>query len=527
MKNYILALVLVYSFGGAIAQDRPADLPSQSHLFRNFHGLVSSSGEYFLEGQGYSISLTPLSRTATKRAIDSIGATKTKTPKGFLARLAAKQSGIVQRTEIRSFIDSGLPLPNQVVASSLYHTDKLVQAERFYIVRTREDEILDVMVLKANSIDSVFVRQLLLSIYYDGIPKSIVTPYQAISFEFVGRKIELYPPGFWSEGHNLAAGGDQLNWSIHDNYEDAATETLFQLKLNRLRFEDRVQSQDTIDVVFEGTSTRATRVVYRLPWYGYTPGESRELIVYYIAAEVRGKYVHCVLSHYNHETTEKALAAKVIPKLMRLKTDSSGTALYKTVQPAPIEQDYWNAPESYFHYQWFVGVWHPLGNLVKTIGTSPAFGGTGALRFAKQWKLDCNINFFVPVRVNRFAYKLPDTLLFAKPDALSIAMGFGVTHANRLGGKWFFDQALGVGTSFINTDQKKPKLNHDETQSYYDLTSIDFSLGLNVRKYIKRGNYFGLNATWHYTPFSSAKGHHVDKSFGSQALGVGLIWGLL
>ena len=46
-------------------------------------------------------------------------------------------------------------------------------------------------------------------------------------------------------------------------------------------------------------------------------GGSNELIVYYVMAEIRGRYIACVLSHYSDEAKEGELS-HLLSKVMQL-----------------------------------------------------------------------------------------------------------------------------------------------------------------------------------------------------------------
>lgn len=526
MKMYrylVLLLGCIYCFDSK-SQDKLNDIPDQTQLFSDFHGLVYSSGYYVFEGKGYSIILLPVKKQATAYNIDSV-AKPYSDPYRYMWWLPGEKAflktvGIKERTT-SNYRDSSLPLPNKVNRSVSYFKNEMTQEQRRYVLRTRTDEILDVFITKAKQWDSAFVRKLLLSIYYDGIPTNLVTPLQALKFDFIGREIALYPPGDWSEPHNLRVQGDQLNWSIHNSFEDAAAETNFQLQTTLLKRDAKVLRHDTIAVVFEGTPVQATRIVFKVPGVGYEARGQRELVAYYITAPVRGKFVHCVLSHYNYEVTDEALSKRVIPKIMFLQGDSSHTALYNKVKSGPLKQDYWNEGTG---VQGIAGVWQPMGGLSNVIGTSPFLGGSLNIRLSKQYRLDIGANLIIPINRREFNYKLPDTVLLVKSSSVSPSIGIGVTHANRISKKWFFDQSIGFGITALQTDEKKPKNNNNDNDNYYNLTTTYFTAGFNVRKFLKKAYYIGLNVSYNYTPYHWF-GDHVSKRFGSHSVSAGLIFG--
>ncbi len=522
-RYLVLLLGCIWCFQSK-SQDKPNDISDQAQLFRDFHGLVYSSGYYVFEGNGYSIMLLPVKKQATQHNIDSV-AKPYSDPYRYMwwvpgERAFLKTVGIKDKIT-SNYRDSSLPLPNKVNRSISYFKNEMTQEQRRYVLRTRGDQILDVFITKANQWDSAFVRKLLLSFYYDGIPKNIVTPLQALTFDFISRDIALYPPGDWSEPHNLRVNGDQLNWSIHNSFEEAAAETNFQLQTTLLKRDAKVLRQDTIAVIFEGAPVQATRIVFKVPGVGYETRGQRELVAYYVTAPVRGRFVHCVLSHYNYELSDEALANCVIPKIMFLQGDSSHTALYNKVKSGPVKQDYWNEGTG---VQGTAGVWQPIGGLSKVIGTSPVLGGSLNIRLSKQYRLDIGANLIIPTNRREFNYKLPDTVLMVKSGSVNPSMGIGITHANRISNKWFFDQSIGFGVAMLQTDEKKPKSNNNDNDNYYNLTTTNFTAGFNIRKFLSKAYYIGLNVNYNYTPYSWF-GDHVPGSFGSHSISAGLIFG--
>ncbi len=73
-----------------------------------------------------------------------------------------------------------------------------------------------------------------------------------------------------------------------------------QIATNKKHLTSTIES-DTVNVIFEGQKTVATRSKVKIKLPKLIMGGSNVLIVYYVVCEVRGRYVACVLSHYTDD----------------------------------------------------------------------------------------------------------------------------------------------------------------------------------------------------------------------------------
>jgi len=186
---------------------------------------------------------------------------------------------------------------------------------------------------------------------------------------------------------------------------------------------------------------------------------------------------------------------------------------------SPTECDYWNSGIT-FTLQ--TGVWTPLGNLSHTLSSSPSIGLLFGVPITKRLRFDLGTNIFVPINSNRFSYRLPDTVLLARPSLVCGVLGLWVTHTDQIKPKYFFDKIFGLGLGFIQTDKDIPNPQSKE-HTNYSLETMNFSFGFNVRKIVLKRRSIGLNVTYNFTPYSLFQ-NYVDKDFGSGSLLTGLIY---
>lgn len=192
---------------------------------------------------------------------------------------------------------------------------------------------------------------------------------------------------------------------------------------------------------------------------------------------------------------------------------------YSQSDTSTAEYDYWNYGIT-FKLQ--VGIWVPLGNLSGTLSPSPSVGLLFGLPIAKKISIDAGMNIFIPINANRFDYHLPDTILSAKPSLVCGVMGIWITHTDKISSKYFIDKSLGIGLGFIQTDKN---IDNPESDNHtnHSIETMNFSLGINLRKIIFRKRSFGLNITYNFTPYSLFQ-NHVEKKFGSQSLATGVMY---
>jgi len=79
-----------------------------------------------------------------------------------------------------------------------------------------------------------------------------------------------------------------------------------------------VLSNETVDIQFEGQPTTAKRIRVKIQVPKFVTGGSNELIVYYVAAEVRGRFVGCVLSHYSNDPLTENGVPALLAKVMKV-----------------------------------------------------------------------------------------------------------------------------------------------------------------------------------------------------------------
>ena len=129
------------------------------------------------------------------------------------------------------------------------------------------------------------------------------------SFDFLGRKVPLMDECYWT-GVNIVRcpTKGEMNWSLHSSLAEAQQAITLQKRWAMMipmpeNHTMNLLMERDITLLFEGKETRATEIIYN-EHYQHPILKSHhkdyKLIVYYIATEVRGQAIACVISYYDY-----------------------------------------------------------------------------------------------------------------------------------------------------------------------------------------------------------------------------------
>ena len=89
------------------------------------------------------------------------------------------------------------------------------------------------------------------------------------------------------------------------------------LNLKRVLFKVK---KEKVDVIFEDVSTKATKIIFHTKPSLQSVTSGKQLIIYYIATEVRGKYVSAVFSFWDNDFIDpKTKLPFLLNQFMKLK----------------------------------------------------------------------------------------------------------------------------------------------------------------------------------------------------------------
>lgn len=268
-------------------------------VFSNTHG-IKQEGTTFYEVEGYSIFVHN-----HKASFDDKGFKKIK-----------KKYSI--NKDILPIVDSNFQT-GKVLVKTESRTSKVTQTDIYYLFPHGQGEIQVIGFLTPLKRDQGIERLFVKSILENSIPNSVYSSMIVDSIRFAGRYIVLGPACHWMGTHNIQCPNlGQMNWAEFRNIDRAKEMVEIQYDLTANKAIGEVLQQDTINIIFEGTDIQALKTKYKIKIPQLIMGGSNILIIYYVATEVRGKYVACILSHYTDDVNAKKLLP-LLSEVMKLK----------------------------------------------------------------------------------------------------------------------------------------------------------------------------------------------------------------
>ncbi|WP_418638955.1 hypothetical protein [Winogradskyella sp.] len=219
--------------------------------------------------------------------------------------------------------DEQLPYNNYYVENADKITESLVQNNSYYFIENHEKRITIIQFSSINKRDKEFERTLIKLIIEDKVPKENYAAMKIDSINFAGRKIKLGSGCNWTNVNTVQCPYyGEMNWSVHKDLEDAKNTVEQQFAITKSRKNGKVVSEAIVDIEFEGTETKAKKVIY--DFTGLTSvlasmSGGKTLTIFYVATEVRGNYVSCVLSFWNNDTITENGLAPLLEEVMKLK----------------------------------------------------------------------------------------------------------------------------------------------------------------------------------------------------------------
>lgn len=219
--------------------------------------------------------------------------------------------------------DDSLSFNNVFVTKSEKVTDEFNQISSYYFVENKNKTITIIWFGSYTKLDKNFERKYVNHIIKDEIPKEVFESKTIGTIDFAGRKLALNSSCYWTTINTIQCPYEgEMNWSVHKTLESAKNSIDTQFNVTKSKKGGKVISEEEVDVVFEGTATKAKKVVYDFTGVksvlaGMSGGKT--LTIYYVACQVRENYVSCCMSFWNNDYKTQSGLAPLIEKVMQLK----------------------------------------------------------------------------------------------------------------------------------------------------------------------------------------------------------------
>jgi hypothetical protein len=198
-----------------------------------------------------------------------------------------------------------------------------LKINNLYYVLENKSKVTIVSFVYTKARDINFERQFVNDLLIDNIPLETFVSTTIDSIEFAGRKIPLGGNCRWVDVRNMQCPYyGQINWSIHKTIDSAKNSIEHQFLATKYKKGGKVISEISIPVIFEGIETNAKSVVYDFTGVnsilaGMSGGKT--LTIYYIAEEVRGRFISCILSFWNNDEINESGLPALLEEMMSLK----------------------------------------------------------------------------------------------------------------------------------------------------------------------------------------------------------------
>lgn len=482
MKYPILLLLVLLSAAGLQAQDYPLE---------GLQGLKDTKGDVYLELAGYDIFLTTM-----QGELDNKG----------LVRAIRNQHGLNEHVQAE-YRDSTFEADNLVVEVSYEWGEAVVMTDHItgYLLALPDQQV-GVLVFQTMNSRNVPLEQSVVANFLDNrLSGYISLQWEPLRFSFVGRDVS-FAEGYAFAGPHLIDGGSKIRWSEFPTM-DAATADVNRRIDAMLNDGYKVLKEGDVEVTFEDVRTLAYRVAYR------EDDSRRTLVVFYLAEQVRGRYVSCTMSYYADDADDNYVGP-MIGALMRI----PGLPPEAYEAPEPVEDDvtYERRFPGIIAWDVQVGGWFPFGHMSKSIDASPSLGFTMGYLFKRRMSVDFGMALIIPTGSKSFEY-YNHGIYETEPVLIG---NFNLRYQYRFFLKPKVTLAVfgGVGVSNITTDLESG-YDDEGRVNYHSITSPDVFCGVNIR--YKR---FGAFLEYHYVPYSTSD--RVADRFGTNTIALGLCYGI-
>jgi hypothetical protein len=268
-------------------------------VYSNMHGIRQEASTFY-EVEGYSVFVQ-----IQKTSFDE---------KGF-KKIQKKYSIDKEKVAIDNLDFPG----GKIFEQEVQRTEKVRQTAIYFLFPEGDYATRVIGFQTVNTRDLQLEKFLVKALLGNAVPERVYTSMYVDSIKFADRFIILGPACNWMGTHNIQCPYmGQMNWAEFRSLDRAKEMIDAQFDITANRAMGEILEQDTIEVKFEGIDAKAIKTKYKILIPQLIMGGSNILIIYYVVAEVRGKYVACVMSHYTDDVNAKQLPP-LLSEVMELK----------------------------------------------------------------------------------------------------------------------------------------------------------------------------------------------------------------
>lgn len=476
MKSLLLSFLFIVVSLPIFSQD--------DYNFTGLQGLKSGSGDILFEIGGYNISVSHIPGDVNSSTV--LNSLKEKYNLGDI---------------LADYSESQISFTNRVIEAESEVANKTNEKQNhvLYLVGRQSENVTAIHLQTYNQRDIVLEQSFVKAFLNNQLNEFVSEDWSATSIDFVGQEILLGEECRWIKPHHVRCGDAQIIWSEFPSYEEALLDINNRIRIYSNTLFDIVSEGD-IDVLFEGRSSVAHRVVYQRKEAGDIPFS----ICYYIVQEIDGRNVSCMLSTPGYRPNDYGLAS-LLQQVMTIPVlPEDAFEVYETE-----DNDGGFVPG--FEVQ--AGTWLPVGRLSNVFSCAPTVGLFVDFPIKNKMSIDFGVQLAFPINRGVFDFKRKGEYYETKGDFL-IDVSLRWKKYKNISPKLRFSVYLGAGFNAIQTDLERLEYD-DESSKYESIYTVDVLGGASLH-YGRLGAFI----EYHYTPYSIS--NRVDGYFGHSAISLGL-----
>ena len=467
--------------------------------FPTLHGLRGKDGDLYFEMSGYNIHIfSHKGKLSSSKDIAK-----------------AKKKHKVQNIQAE-YSDNQIAIQNKIIEyqSPLENNPEMMSNDVFFLLQKTENEITIIHFSTLNQRDIVLEQDFVKAYLKNALTDYISENWNVEKVSFVGKTIQLGNACKWRSPHNLYCKGGQISWSEFSSFEAADLDLDARIAANDSPY-NSILSEEDIDILFDGIPTIAYRVAYLSKESYYRS----PLIVYYVATELRGRYISCTMSNYGYNRNDYELSP-LLEQFMSIPEEPEWA--YNSLD-VPQFEDLTEDQKELLKNQASLlevrlGSFLSLGDLKNRYAAAPSIEFFLGYPFGEKRNnaIDIGIQLGVPIQTKEFDYYYTNNKSesdIAKATLL-LRANLRYRYQKTLRPNLFGSIYLGAGYGVISTNLEK-SVDSDGNKTYYEVGALNVYGGASIR--YKR---IGCFAEYQHSPYSFS--HKVDNNFGSSALNIGV-----
>lgn len=497
MKKLLLASYFLTFFINTFSQSRP---------FVGLEGLEDQKGNEYYEWAGYSVLIKKNAKKPQKAKDIS------KLKKEFDIKGAHQEYSLPEITKTNTVV--------YALDSLGGGKDPVLNIHKIFYIFDKNDKRSDIICFQKLGERDTIIENTVVRLFLEEQLSSYKVSSTVKSIDFVGRQIVLGDMCKWMSPHNIHCMGGQISWSVFDSSDKAKRDNEQHILRNQIDKNNFILDDNLISVVFEGEPIYARRIVYK----SLRSPNGYPLIVYYIAKELEGQYISCIMSHYGYGRNDYELPELLKEVMYFEELPSDARNIYDYPQKEILdteEQDNIEEQSGYSKYDVFLipfklGVYNPLGKQKEFVGTSTylSLGFNVSFKYTgkSSSSLLLDMGFVIPNDRQVFIYS-EDGYNYETKTSSIVNINVGLDHVRKLRRNLYWNVTFKVGCSFLQTDILDKELD-DGSKTYKEATTLSLTAGTGLR--FKRVCAF---VEYQFAPYRMSK--HVSAG-GNSAIMAGL-----